>query len=345
MRILNYNYNNINNIDIGNVKKYRYKQIFSWLHKNLVKEFDDMINIPNDIKKILKAKYIIETAIIDEVFTSKIDGTIKIVFRLLDGNYVEGIILKYKYGNTLCISSQIGCSMGCTFCASTKGGLVRNLDQSEMISMLYSAHRLINDRINNIVFMGIGEPLDNYNNVLEFIKTISDTNSYNISKRNITISTCGIVDKIYKLAKENMPLTLAISLHSPYQEKRKEIMPISNKHSLDELIKAAKFYQDKTGRRVSVEYALIDGENSSKKDAKDLAMLLKDSFFHVNLIAVNKIKESDNSPPSRKQILDFKKVLEYDLIHVTIRRELGSDISGSCGQLRSKIINKFKRKE
>ncbi len=322
---------------IPDLKKYRYEQIFSWIHSKRVSEFDFMTNLPKDLILKLKENFKIRSTKIEKIFKSKLDDTIKLLFKLEDNLFVEGVILKYKYGYTMCISSQVGCNMGCTFCASTKGGLIRNLKTHEMVDMLYLTCETINTKINHIVFMGMGEPFDNYDNVVRFLKIINDSRGYNLSYRRITVSTCGIVDKIYQFADENIGVTLAISLHSSEQDIRKKIMPVSKKYPVDSVVKAAVFYQEKTGRRVSIEYALIKDENSSEFKAKKLSALLKGKGFHVNLIPVNQIDGMQKGPPKKNDIESFRKVLEESSIHVTIRRELGKDISGSCGQLSNSI--------
>lgn len=318
--------------------KFRAKQIFSWLHEKRVYSFDDMTNIKKELRTTLEENYFIYRLGIVRKLVSKIDGTTKYLFRLKDGNCVETVLMKYKHGNSLCVSSQVGCKMGCKFCASTIAGFVRNLEPSEILSEVYETCRDLNLHVDSIVLMGIGEPLDNYDNVVKFIKLLHEENGYNLSPRHITLSTCGVVKNIYKLMEEDLPITLTISLHSPYDEKRSQIMPINNKWKIAEVLEACDAYFEKTKRRVSFEYALIKGENDSKKDAEALAHLLKNKNCHVNLIPVNSVKETNFKRGDRKEIDSFAKYLGELGINATIRRELGSDISAACGQLRRETL-------
>lgn len=275
-----------------------------------------------------------------EVQTSKIDGTQKYLFALPDGNVVESVLMKYKHGNSVCISSQVGCKMGCRFCASTIGGWTRNLLPSEMLEQIYRIQKLSGERVSNVVVMGTGEPLDNYDNLLQFIRLLTDENGLHISQRNVTVSTCGIVPKMYELAEENLQITLAISLHASNQAKRAELMPIANKYSINEVLEACRNYFEKTGRRLTFEYSLVGGKNDTKEDAEELAHLIKGLNCHVNLIPVNPIKERDYVQSDKKVIENFKNKLEKYQINVTIRREMGRDIDGACGQLRKSYIDK-----
>ena len=275
-----------------------------------------------------------------EVQTSKIDGTQKYLFALPDGNVVESVLMKYKHGNSVCISSQVGCKMGCRFCASTIGGWTRNLLPSEMLEQIYRIQKLSGERVSNVVVMGTGEPLDNYDNLLQFIRLLTDENGLHISQRNVTVSTCGIVPKMYALAEENLQITLAISLHASNQAKRAELMPIANKYSINEVLEACRNYFEKTGRRLTFEYSLVGGKNDTKEDAEELAHLIKGLNCHVNLIPVNPIKERDYVQSDKKVIENFKNKLEKYQINVTIRREMGRDIDGACGQLRKSYIDK-----
>ena len=314
--------------------KFRAKQIFTWLHKNGVTSFDEMTNVSNALREKLSENYYISTCEIEDKYVSKIDDTVKYLFKLNDGEYIESVIMKYKYGYTICVSSQVGCKMGCTFCASTLAGFKRNMTSGEIEAQLHSAQRDLNIKISHIVLMGIGEPLDNFDNVINFLYNVNDENGLNISMRNITISTCGVVTRIYDLMKLNLQLTLTISLHAPNDEIRSNTMPINNKYKIDELLKACREYGLKTGRRVSFEYTLIKDVNDSSENALELASRLKGMNAHVNLIPVNDVKERGNVKSSKKAILNFQNILKKSGINATIRRTLGSDINASCGQLR-----------
>ncbi len=275
-----------------------------------------------------------------EVQTSKLDGTQKYLFALPDGNVVESVLMKYRHGNSVCISSQVGCKMGCRFCASTIDGWTRNLLPSEMLDQVYKIQKLSKERVSNVVVMGTGEPLDNYDNLLRFIHMLSDENGLHISQRNITVSTCGIVPRMYDLAEENLQITLAISLHASNQQKREELMPVAKKYSLEELMEACRNYFKKKGRRLTFEYSLVGGENDSQEDAEELAHLIKGLNCHINLIPVNPIKERSYVQSDKKVIANFQNKLEKYQINVTIRREMGRDIDGACGQLRKSYIDK-----
>lgn len=313
---------------------FRAKQIYTWLHKYGVTSFDEMTNISKQLREILADSYFISTCEIEDKYTSKIDDTVKYLFRLYDGEYVESVIMKYKYGYTICVSSQVGCKMGCTFCASTLAGFKRNLTAGEIEAQLQSAQKDLQIKISHIVLMGIGEPLDNFDNVIDFLYNVNNENGLNISMRNITLSTCGVVPRIYDLMALNLQLTLTISLHAPNDNIRSKTMPINRKYNMDELIKACKNYADKTGRRVSFEYTLIKDVNDSTKDALELSGRLKGMNSHINLIPVNDVKERGNVRSSKEAILNFQNVLKKHGINATIRRTLGSDINASCGQLR-----------
>ena len=314
--------------------KFRAKQIFTWLHKNGVTSFDEMTNVSKALREKLCENYYISTCEIEDKYVSKIDDTVKYLFKLNDGEYIESVIMKYKYGYTICVSSQVVFKMGCTFCASTLAGFKRNLTSGEIEAQLHSAQRDLNIKISHIVLMGIGEPLDNFDNVINFLYNVNDENGLNISMRNITISTCGVVTRIYDLMKLNLQLTLTISLHAPNDEIRSNTMPINNKYKIDELLKACREYGLKTGRRVSFEYTLIKDVNDSSENALELASRLKGMNAHVNLIPVNDVKERGNVKSSKKAILNFQNILKKSGINATIRRTLGSDINASCGQLR-----------
>lgn len=329
--------------------KFRAKQIFIWLHQKGVTSFDDMTNISKQTKLKLQENFFINNIKILEKLVSKDDGTIKYLFRLNDnveddteknseknkGSYIiESVFMKYSYGNAVCVSSQVGCRMGCTFCASTIGGLERNLTSSEILSQIYEIQKDTGEKIRSIVVMGSGEPFDNFDELIKFISNINSKDGINIGQRHITVSTCGIVPKIYEFADKNLQVNLAISLHSPYEENRKQIMPIANKYSISEIIKACKYFSDKTKRRVTYEYALISGVNDKEDDAKKIIELLKNSLCHVNLIPVNNVEERNYIKSSKKDIKKFADMLLKSNIDTTVRRELGSDINASCGQLR-----------
>lgn len=321
-------------------KKFRAKQLYSWIHEKKVDSFEGMSNIPKSLKQnLLNNEYTLTTLKIVKVLESKIDGTCKYLFELPDGNIIEGVFMRYKHGNSVCISSQVGCRMGCKFCASTIGGVIRNLLPSEMLDQIYRIEEDKKEKISNIVIMGSGEPFDNFDNVIRFLDLITDEKGLNISQRNITVSTCGIVPKIIELADMQYQITLAISLHASSQEKRKELMPIANKYNINELIDACRYYFDKTGRRLTFEYSLVAGVNDSTADALELASLLKGINCHVNLIPVNPIEERDYKQSDKDAILKFKNKLEKNIRNVTIRREMGRDINGACGQLRRSYIN------
>lgn len=313
---------------------YRAKQLYEWMHIHLARSYDDMKNIPKSLKEKLKKDASFVSLKIEKMQVSKLDETRKYLFMLQDGNYVESVFMKYNHGNSVCISSQVGCRMGCRFCASTLDGLLRNLTPSEMLDQIYAISKDTGERISNIVVMGTGEPLDNYENLLKFIKLISDEHGLNISQRNITVSTCGILPKIKELAKEKLQITLALSLHASNDNKRKELMPIANSYSIKDLLDALNDYFEATGRRISFEYALVANVNDKDEDVLELTRLLSKMNAHVNLIPVNPIKERNFKRSDKDRVLSFKNKLEKNGINVTIRRELGSDIDGACGQLR-----------
>lgn len=317
--------------------KFRSEQIFSWLHKG-VETFDEMTNLSKATREKLKEECYVSTLKIREKYVSKLDKTTKYLFELPDGNCIESVVMYYKHGITICISSQIGCRMGCGFCASTIGGLYRNLTPGEILNQVLFAQKDINERISNIVMMGIGEPLDNYDNVIKFLHNVNNPKGINIGYRHISLSTCGVVPRIYDLAKENLPITLSVSLHAPNNEIRSSIMPVNKKYPVEELIKACKDYISTTTRRISFEYSLISGVNDSEKEADELAKLLKGILAHVNLIPVNKIEERDYHKGNKEQIRKFQQRLQDRGINATVRRELGSDIQASCGQLRKKLL-------
>lgn len=321
--------------DLG-LPKFRAGQIFEWLHKYGVSSFDEMTNLSKELRASLSNDFYIADCIIEEKYVSSIDSTVKYLFRLNDGEYIESVIMKYKYGYTICVSSQVGCKMGCKFCASTLAGFKRNLTPSEIESQIHSAQKDLGIRISHIVLMGIGEPLDNYDNVIRFLYNVNDKNGLNISMRNITLSTCGIVPRMYDLLNEGLQITLTVSLHAPNDEIRSKSMPVNDKWCMDEVLNACREYVNKTGRRVSFEYTLINGVNDSNECAEELASRLKGMLCHVNLIPVNDVKERANVRSSDEAINRFLSILKKRGINATIRRTLGSDINASCGQLRRK---------
>ena len=321
-------------------KPFRAKQIYEWLHKKQTDSFQEMTNFSVSLREKLERNCSVMSLKVVEVQTSKLDGTQKYLFALPDGNVVESVLMKYRHGNSVCISSQVGCKMGCRFCASTIDGWTRNLLPSEMLDQVYKIQKLSKERVSNVVVMGTGEPLDNYDNLLRFIHMLSDENGLHISQRNITVSTCGIVPRMYDLAEENLQITLAISLHASNQQKREELMPVAKKYSLEELMEACRNYFKKTGRRLTFEYSLVGGENDSQEDAEELAHLIKGLNCHINLIPVNPIKERSYVQSDKKVIANFQNKLEKYQINVTIRREMGRDIDGACGQLRKSYIDK-----
>ncbi len=321
-------------------KKFRAKQIYKWLHENFVRSFDEMSNIPQSLRAKLEAECYIACVSPVEVLISQLDGTRKYLYELNDGNIIESVLMRYHHGNSVCISTQVGCRMGCKFCASTLDGLERHLTPSEMLDEIYRIQQDIGERISNIVLMGSGEPLDNYENVMKFLRLVSDENGLNISQRNITLSTCGLVPKIKSLADEGFQITLAISLHASDDETRKELMPVAKVYSIDEILNACRYYFDKTKRRLTFEYSLVAGVNDREDEAVKLGKLLKGLNCHVNLIPVNPIKERNFKQSVKKDIEKFKNCLEKYGINVTIRREMGRDIQGACGQLRRSYKNK-----
>lgn len=318
--------------------KFKANQIFDWIHNKTVESFDDMTNLSQKTKAALKNEYVFTKAIIELKLESKLDETKKYVIKLDDSNIIESVYLKYKFGNTACISSQVGCKMGCHFCASTKKGFIRNLTAAEMLKQIYLIQNDINEKISNVVIMGSGEPLENFDNIVRFLNIINDERGQNISMRKITLSTSGIVPNIYKLADENIPITLAISLHASTQEKREQIMPIARKYKLPEILKACDYYVKTTGRRLTFEYIMIKGFNDSREDAENLSRLLKNKLANVNLIPCNYVKEANIEPSEDLDIIKFKKILTDNGINATVRRELGSDINAACGQLRNDLL-------
>lgn len=319
-------------------KKFRAVQLYQWMHQKLAGDYEEMTNIPAALKEKCRERFSYTSLICVREQISKIDGTRKYLFGLSDGNVVESVFMRYKHGNSVCISSQVGCRMGCRFCASTLDGLERNLLPSEMLDQIYAITRITGERVSNVVVMGTGEPLDNYDNLLRFLQLLTAEEGLNISQRNVTVSTCGIVEKIRELADEKLQITLALSLHATTDEKRRKLMPIANKYSIKELMEACAYYFKQTGRRITFEYSLVGGVNDTPEDARELIALISPLNCHVNLIPVNPIKERNYVQSEEKAVLRFKKTLELFGNNATIRRELGRDIDGACGQLRRRHI-------
>ena len=324
-------------VNLGD-KKFRGAQIFQWLHQKLVTSFDEMTNLSKALREKLEKECRITALRAETVQVSKLDQTTKYLFELYDKNLIESVLMKYHHGNSVCISSQVGCRMGCRFCASTLDGCVRNLTPSEMLDQIYTIQKMSGERVDNVVVMGSGEPLDNYDNLLKFISLLNSEKGLNISARNITVSTCGLVPEIFKLADRKLQITLAVSLHAPNDELRKTMMPIANKYSVSEIMDACRYYILQTGRRISFEYSLVRDVNDSEDCARQLISLVKGMNCHINLIPVNPIKERDYRQSEQKAIHAFKNKLEKNGINVTIRREMGRDIDGACGQLRKSYI-------
>ncbi len=332
-------------VDVLGDKKFRAKQIYDWMHVKLVQNVDEMTNLSKNLRERLSVEGTLRSLEIVDCLVSKIDGTRKYLFRLEDGSIIESVLMKYKHGNSVCISSQVGCRMGCRFCASTLAGLERNMTASEMLGQIYAIQKESGERVSNVVIMGTGEPLDNYDSVVRFLHMISDGNGLNISQRNITLSTCGLVPEIYRLADEHLQITLAISLHASDNEKRKSMMPIATKYSMDELLKVCRYYYETNGRRLTFEYSLAGGVNDSPEDARALAHVLKGFMWHVNLIPINPVEEREYVQSDRKSIVNFKNNLEKYGGNVTIRREMGRDIQAACGQLRRRYMTQLEKKE
>ncbi len=322
------------------IQGFRSKQIFQWLHQKLADSFEDMTNLSKDLRRQLEEDYGLTALRTVDVKVSSVDGTRKYLFELDDGHVIESVLMKYRHGNSVCISSQVGCRMGCRFCASTLGGLERNLKPSEMLSQVYRIQKDLGERVSHVVVMGTGEPLDNYDNLVRFIRLLTDERGLNLSQRNITVSTCGIVPGIERLGNEGLSVTLALSLHAPNDQVRRTLMPVAYKYSLDEVLSACRLYFQKTGRRLTFEYSLVKGVNDSLEEARALAALIKDQHGHVNLIPVNPIKERDYVQSDSRSITAFKECLERMGINVTVRREMGRDIGGACGQLRKSYMDR-----
>lgn len=320
---------------------FRGKQIFEWIHRGV--DFDGMSNLPKDLREKLKETAVAQPVSIRMHRTSKLDGTAKFLYMLMDGNCVEGVLMRYKYGISLCISTQVGCRMGCRFCASTLEGRVRDLTAGEMLGEILAANRFLAEngeeaKVSHVVLMGSGEPLDNYEQVIRFLHLLREEDGVRISLRNVSLSTCGIVPRMYDLAKEKLPVTLCVSLHAPNDEIRRQTMPVANTWSIREILEACRNYIRETGRRVIFEYALTDGVNAGREEASELAELLRGMQCHVNLIPLNEVKERHLKGVSEETVREFMKTLEEKHISVTRRREMGDDIEGACGQLRRAVI-------
>lgn len=343
MELDNLNYKELSEFftNIGE-KEYRADQLFRYIHQQDGKKIEEFNLFPQKLRDKLISNHKIGSIKILQKYTSKLDDTVKYLFLLEDNNIIEGVVMKYPHGYSMCISSQVGCKMGCSFCASTKEGLIRNLSVYEMINQIYMAEGDLNIRISNIVLMGSGEPLDNYENVINFLKIINHKKGRNISLRSITLSTCGIVPRIYDLADEQVPITLSVSLHSPFDDKRSLIMPIGKKYKLKDLIKALHYYYEKTSRRITFEYTVIEGVNDGQEEANEIARLTKGLGMHINLIPLNPIKEYDEKRPSKKIVELFEKKLINLGLQTTVRAEKGLDISASCGQLRRSVLEDLK---
>lgn len=324
---------------------FRAKQLYDWMHVKRARNYDEMKNIPKSLKEKLEQKCSYICLEVVQVQESQIDGTKKFLFGLYDGNVIESVFMKYKFGNSVCVSSQVGCRMGCRFCASTIDGVVRNLLPSEILDQIYAIACHTGEKISRVVVMGSGEPLDNYDNLLKFIELLSDEHGMNLGQRNLTVSTCGIVPKILELAEKKLSINLALSLHASNNDKRKELMPIANKYEIHEVLNACKTYFDKTGRQLTFEYSLVAGVNDSDEDAAELSKLLSGLNCVVNLIPVNPIKERDFKPTDRSHAVKFKEKLEKNRINATIRREMGRDIDGACGQLRRRYVGEKKAED
>lgn len=322
----------------GGFPAYRAGQLYRWLHVQLAEDPEEMTNLPAKLKQYLSENYTMTRLQVADRQISRLDGTQKFLFQLPDGETIESVFMKYKFGNSVCVSSQVGCRMGCRFCASTLDGLRRNLLPGEILEEIYTIYRLTGEKISHVVVMGTGEPLDNYENLLKFLRMLTDENGQNLSMRNVTVSTCGMVPRIYDLAREKLSITLALSLHATTDERRREIMPIANTYTISECMAACRYYFEETGRRVTFEYSLIKGVNDSLRDAKELAALAGSISAHINLIPVNPVRERDYEQPDLSAVQAFRAKLEKHGINVSIRRVLGRDIDGACGQLRHRHI-------
>lgn len=327
--------------EIGEAK-FRAKQIFRWMHVKCVSDFSEMTDLSENLRKKLDENYEIGRVRQVKKLVSKEDNTTKYLFELENNYIIESVFMRYSYGNTMCISTQAGCRMGCAFCASTIGGVEKSLSPSEMLAQIYEAEKDTGEKVNGVVLMGSGEPLDNYDNVIKFIKLINSKDGKNMGQRHITLSTCGLINKMYELADEDLQITLAVSLHAPNDGIRNTIMPVSKANPMDKLLEACRYYTDKTKRRITFEYSLIKGVNDSPQNAKELASKLKGMLCHVNLIPINDVKERDYVRSSNETIKTFEEILLSRGIETTVRRKLGSDIDAACGQLRKRYKDEIK---
>lgn len=317
---------------------YRAQQVYQWLNSFGINSFAEMTNLPKSLREELSADFPIYGCQIERRLVSGIDGTVKYLFRLHDGEYIESVLMQYKYGYTLCISTQVGCKMGCSFCASTIGGFHRNLYPSEMMAQLLAAQQDRGIRVSHVVLMGMGEPLDNFDNVMRFLELVTNVDGPNLGMRHISLSTCGVVPRIYDLMERDLQLTLSVSLHAPVDEIRSRIMPVNRKWGVDELLEACRQYAKHTGRRISFEYAMIQGVNDTEACALTLSKKLKGMLCHINLIPANEVRENTYKRSSKQQLAHFQRILEANGMNATVRRSLGADISASCGQLRQKKL-------
>ncbi|MBQ3498646.1 MAG: 23S rRNA (adenine(2503)-C(2))-methyltransferase RlmN [Clostridia bacterium] len=318
---------------------FRAKQVWQWLHQKGVASFDEMTNLSKQLRDTLSDKYVIKFCEVERKSVSALDGTVKYLFRLYDGQFIESVLMKYKYGYSLCVSTQVGCRMNCAFCATGVGGFIRNLSAAEILSQIHAAQNDMDIKVSHIVLMGMGEPMDNYENVIRFLRLVNNDDGLNIGMRNISLSTCGIIPGIKNLQGENLQLTLSVSLHAPNDNIRTKLMPVNKKYPVDELLSACREYADVTSRRISYEYAMFGGVNDSDECAVELAEKLKGTLAHINLIPANDVTESGLKSSTPERIKHFSEILEKAGRNVTVRRSLGGDIDASCGQLRSKHIN------
>ncbi|MBE7028604.1 MAG: 23S rRNA (adenine(2503)-C(2))-methyltransferase RlmN [Ruminococcaceae bacterium] len=320
--------------------KFRAKQIFKWLYDG-AETYDEMTNIPKNLKEKLSKEFSVNNLKIEQKFISCIDETRRYLLQLDDGNFIESVLMKYHHGYTICVSTQVGCAMGCAFCASTRGGKVRNLTAGEIIGQVMTVQKDLGERISNIVMMGMGEPLDNFDNVMTFLENINNPLGINIGHRHISLSTCGFADRMKELADKQLQITLSVSLHAPNDKKRSEIMPINKKYNITALMEACRYYTEVTNKRISFEYTLIRGVNDTAEEARELLKLVSGMLCHINLIPVNEVKETGFISSDKKSVENFRQILEKGGIPATVRREMGSDISAACGQLRATAMRSF----
>ena len=320
--------------------KFRAKQIFKWLYDG-AETYDEMTNIPKNLKEKLSKEFSVNNLKIEQKFISCIDETRRYLLQLDDGNFIESVLMKYHHGYTICVSTQVGCAMGCAFCASTRGGKVRNLTAGEIIGQVMTVQKDLGERISNIVMMGMGEPLDNFDNVMTFLENINNPLGINIGHRHISLSTCGLADRMKELADKQLQITLSVSLHAPNDKKRSEIMPINKKYNIAALMEACRYYTEVTNKRISFEYTLIRGVNDTAEEARELLKLVSGMLCHINLIPVNEVKETGFISSDKKSVENFRQILEKGGIPATVRREMGSDISAACGQLRATAMRSF----